>query len=97
MPASLPLIKVAPDTRGDAMAEAAAVVGVLPRGLARKVDHVDVRTVDQIALVMRDGKTVAWGSAEQSADKGEVLASLLKARPDASTYDVSVPGQPTTR
>jgi cell division protein FtsQ len=96
-PASLPLIKVAPDTRGDAMAEAAAVVGVLPPGLARKVDHVAVKTVDQIALVMRGGKTVTWGSAEQSADKGEVLASLLRARPDASTYDVSVPGQPTTR
>lgn len=96
-PATLPLIKVAPDTRGDAMAEAAAVVGVLPRPLARKVDHVVVETVDQIALVLRDGRTVTWGSAAQSADKAEVLDSLLRARPDASTYDVSVPGQPTTR
>lgn len=96
-PQTLPLIKVAPDTRGDAMAEAAAVVGVLPRALARKVEHVDVKTVDQIALVMRDGKTVAWGSAESSTEKAEVLDSLLQARPGARRYDVSVPGQPTTR
>ena len=51
-------------------------------------------TVDQISLVLRDGRTVEWGSAEQSELKAEVLVPLLK-RP-AQRYDVSVPGQPTT-
>ena len=43
---------------------------------------------------MRGGRTVTWGSAEQSELKAEVLAALLS-RPDRH-IDVSVPGQPTT-
>jgi cell division protein FtsQ len=35
---------------------------------------------------------VLWGSADDSANKAEVLAVLLKQK--ASFYDVSVPGQP---
>jgi cell division protein FtsQ len=36
-----------------------------------------------------------WGSAEDSAQKAEVLAVLLDR--DAKQIDVSVPGRPTTR
>ena len=53
------------------------------------------QTVDQISLVLRDGRTVAWGSAEDSDTKAKVLAVLLR-QPRAEKYDVSVPGQPTT-
>ena len=53
-------------------------------------------SVDQITLRLRDGREVLWGSADQSAEKAEVLAGLLAARPKASGYDVSVPGMPTT-
>ena len=63
--------------------------------LARQVDHVEVATVDQISLVLRDGRTVVWGSAEESELKAEVLAPLLSS--PGQTYDVSVPGQPTIR
>jgi cell division protein FtsQ len=35
-----------------------------------------------------------WGSADESDLKAQVLAVLL--RQPARTYDVSVPGQPTT-
>ena len=66
----------------------------LPSGLAARVDHVGVRGIDQVTLTMRRGATVIWGSEQQSALKAEVLQRLL-ARP-ASTYDVSVPGQPVT-
>ena len=45
--------------------------------------------------MLRDGRQVEWGSAEQSKQKAEVLAELLTAV-DAKHYDVSVPGQPTT-
>jgi cell division protein FtsQ len=38
---------------------------------------------------------VMWGSAENSAEKAEVLAVLLER--DAHEIDVSVPGRPTTR
>ena len=52
-------------------------------------------TVDQITLVLRDGRTVRWGSSADSDLKAEVLAQLIAAR-SAQAYDVSVPGQPTT-
>ena len=39
--------------------------------------------MDQISLVLRDGRTVVWGSADESDLKAEVLAVLLRAaRPD---------------
>lgn len=94
-PARLPRVELAADPGQDALREAAAVVTALPGDLAGKVDHVEVGSVDQISLVLRDDRTVIWGSAEQSELKGEVLAALLE-RP-GSTYDVSVPGQPTVR
>ena len=62
--------------------------------LARRVDHLEARSVDQISLVLRDGRTVVWGSADQSAEKAKVLQALLGF--DAQQYDVSVPGRPTT-
>jgi cell division protein FtsQ len=93
-PAGLPQVRTTTSTRSDALREAARVISALPADLARRVDHVEVETVDQISLVLRDGRTVAWGSADGSATKAEVLAVLL--RQPARRYDVSVPGQPTT-
>lgn len=93
-PTGLPHVRSSTDTRADALQEAARVISALPSDLDAKVDHVEVETVDQISLVLRDGRTVVWGSADQSEEKARVLAALLE-RP-AQTYDVSVPGQPTT-
>ncbi len=93
-PAGLPRVEVEADVADDALVEAAAVVAALPGDLAVQVDHVEVRTVDQVSLALRDGRTVRWGSADQSGQKAEVLAGLLAAR-RAPIYDVSVPGQPT--
>ena len=72
------------------------MVAALPKGLASRVDHVEVATVDQITLVMRDRREVLWGSAEESALKAEVVDKLLAAQ-KAPFYDVSVPGNPTYR
>ena len=93
-PAGLPHVQISSETRSDALAEAAKVISALPAELAGIVDHVEVQTVDQIELALRDGRVVVWGSAEESDEKARVLAALLQ-RP-AQTYDVSVPGQPTT-
>ena len=93
-PATLPRVVAGPAIGSDALAEAARVIASLPSGLAARVDHVGVRGVDQVTLVMRSGATVIWGSDAQSALKAEVLAKLL-AHP-AHIYDVSVPGQPVT-
>ena len=92
-PAGLPRIETPADTSRDALREAAAVVSALPGDIAGRVDHVEVTTVDQITLALRDGRTVVWGSAEESDVKAEVLAALL--RHPAKRYDVSVPEYPT--
>jgi cell division protein FtsQ len=94
-PPGMPVVHMAAHTRAEALAEAAKVVAALPADLAAKVDYVDVQTVDRIALQLRDGRTVRWGSADESDSKSRVLAVLLKQR--ASVYDVSVPGRPTIR
>ena len=73
---------------------AASVVSSLDPDVAKLVNHVDVQTVDQISLALKGGRTVIWGSAADSATKAQVLKALLKQ--PAKTYDVSVPGQPTT-
>jgi cell division protein FtsQ len=96
-PKDLPLITAPEDIGRDAMKEGADVAAALPAGIRNRVDHVEVESIDKISLVLRDERTVAWGSAEESADKARVLDALLAARPKAGEYDVSVPGQPTTR
>ena len=93
-PPGLPKVTTPLGTSSQALREAAKVVAALPLGLTKLIDHVEVRTVDQITLVLSDGRTVVWGSAAESAQKAEVLQALLQH--DAKTYDVSVPGQPTT-
>jgi cell division protein FtsQ len=93
-PAGLPRVTTPLGTSTEALREAARVVTALPAGLSRVVDHVEVRTVDQITLALGDGRTVVWGSAADSAQKAQVLQALLGH--EAKTYDVSVPGQPTT-
>lgn len=93
-PPGLPRISSTSQTTPDALREAATVVAALPRELSAMVDHIEVLTVDQITLVLRDQRIVLWGSSDDSATKAEVLLQLL--RQPAKVYDVSVPGQPTT-
>ena len=93
-PPGLPRISSTSQTTPEALKEAATVVSALPMELSAMVDHLEVLTVDQITLVLRDQRIVLWGSSDDSATKAEVLLRLL--REPAKVYDVSVPGQPTT-
>lgn len=93
-PAYLPRVVSTADTDSTALSEAARVIAALPRSVATRVDHVQVLSIDRIALVLHSGQTVIWGNATQSALKAEVLARLLPH--SAHIYDVSVPGQPVT-
>ena len=94
-PPGLPRVSSTTETTPEALQEAATVIAALPKQLRRLVDHVEVLTVDQITLVLRDGRTVVWGSSDDSKQKAEVLLALLEQ--PAQVYDVSVPSQPTTR
>lgn len=95
-PSGLPMVNTVSGTNSDALREAAAVASALPADLAKRVDHVEVTTVDSISLELRNDKRVVWGSSAQSDTKADVLIALMKAEPDVSLYDVSVPGQPVT-
>jgi cell division protein FtsQ len=94
-PRHLPLVRTDPGTPGEALAEGAKVVAALPPKIAGRVDAVDVASVDEIKLVLRSGRKVVWGSAEDSDQKAGVLAVLLKQ--PGTQIDVTVPGRPTTR
>jgi len=95
-PAGLPRIVTPAGLRSDAVTEGARVVASLPVALRPRLDRIEVRTVDDIALVLDDGRRVVWGSADESDAKAQVADALLSAV-RAQVYDVSVPGQPTTR
>lgn len=95
-PSGLPMVNTVTGTNSDALREAAAVASALPASLAKRVDHVEVTTVDSISLELRNDKRVVWGSSAQSDTKADVLVALMKAEPDVARYDVSVPGQPVT-
>jgi cell division protein FtsQ len=95
-PPGLPRVVTSIGTTSEALKEAAKVISALPQDLTLIVDHVLVTTVDQISLVLKDGRTVVWGSADESDTKAEVLETLL-ATVQAQVYDVSVPSKPTTR
>ncbi len=96
VPRGMPRIRPGGAAGTEALKEAATVVSALPKALATRVDHVEVATVDQITLVLRDQRQVLWGSAEQSELKAEVIDRMLAAV-KARVYDVSVPGNPTVR
>ena len=79
---------------GPALAEAMAVLAALPRDLSRRVVSVSAGTRDDVALTLRSGDLVRWGSAERGDVKAEVLRALLTRKADV--YDVSAPELPTT-
>ena len=76
-PSDLPRITTAAVTDAEALREAATVAGALPDDLRVLVDHIEVMSIDEIDLVLRDGRRVRWGSADRSEQKAEVLDALL--------------------
>jgi cell division protein FtsQ len=48
-----------------------------------------------VTLTLRDGRTVLWGGADESAAKARVLTALLGR--SGTVYDVSTPSVVTVR
>ncbi|MGY1746208.1 cell division protein FtsQ/DivIB [Blastococcus sp. SYSU D00695] len=68
----------------------------LPRDVRTRVATVAVASANDVVLVLDDGTTVLWGTAEESAEKADVLVALLEqlasgALDPATTIDVSAP------
>lgn len=97
-PKGLPLVAAGDDADAEALTEAGRVLAALPADLLRRVDSVQVDSVDDVRLLLRGGPRVLWGSAASSAQKAEVLDALTRhAARGVQQIDVSVPGRPTTR
>ncbi|MEU6315420.1 FtsQ-type POTRA domain-containing protein [Streptomyces sp. NPDC047014] len=74
--------------------EAVLVAGALPGPISGQTLQVTVVSYDSVVLKLTGGRTVRWGSGEQSDAKGRALTALLKAAPKAGHFDVSVPTAP---
>lgn len=93
-PRGLPKIELTTVAPADQRTQ--AVVGVLralPAQLRSLVVTVSARTPGSVTLGLTHGRTIRWGSADDSARKAEVLAPLMT-RP-GKVYDVSSPELPT--
>lgn len=95
-PARLPLFDLPEGADAVPSGRAVAhVAGALPAPLLAKVDSVDALDPDMITIDLADGRTVAWGSAADTAAKVRLLPVLLKQ--DGDVFDVSDPSHPFTR
>jgi len=90
-----PVIHAGATVDSEALAGAGAVAGSLPPALARKVTSIELHTVDDIELLLRNGQRVAWGSAADSDQKAQVAQVMLRKK--VSFVDVSVPARPAVR
>lgn len=82
------------DASEQGLAAALSVAQGLPEDLRRKVTSIEATTRNDVTLVLRDGATVMWGSADEGEMKARVLQTLFQTK--ARWYDVSAPGVPAT-
>ncbi|MFJ9925251.1 cell division protein FtsQ/DivIB [Streptomyces misionensis] len=107
-PKGVPLLRISASATGPAAAslrrfgpdrltrEAVRIAGDLPRPVGSLTRTVLVRSYDDVELELTDGRTVAWGSAENGRAKARSLTALMKAASGARHFDVSVPTAPAS-
>ncbi|MEV4297148.1 cell division protein FtsQ/DivIB [Microbispora rosea] len=89
-PPRLPVLRVQRAAVDDAATRAGlTVLRALPDSVLQRLRELRVPTPRSITLKLADGRTVLWGDAGRSAQKGRVLLAAL-AKPGTS-YDVSSP------
>lgn len=93
-PPGLPELVVTTARPDDPATHAAvSVLAAIPQQLRAQLVRVTAKTPGNVQLALADGRTVKWGSAENSERKAAVLAPLLT-RP-GKVYDVATPDFPT--
>ena len=90
-PAGQPLLEITGGTDSRAFESAGLVVRSLPADVRAALTGVRASTADDVTLTLSSGLTVIWGSADESALKGIVLADAIAAHPDAASIDVTSP------
>ncbi len=98
LPAGQPLIEVDGGVADEGFRAVAAVVRSLPADVRGQLTGATAATADDVRLELAGGASVVWGSAEDSALKATVLATLMRAAPPdtVAQYDVSAPSSPVT-
>lgn len=71
------------------------VLAVLPQPIRSRVRIVRAASPSSVTLVLRDGRRVLWGGADDTALKAQAAEALLKL--PGTVYDVSRPGVVTRR
>ncbi|MFG1797991.1 cell division protein FtsQ/DivIB [Nocardia sp. NPDC049149] len=74
---------------------AVGVLAVLPPALGIQVDEVVARSISDISLNLKDGRTVLWGGTNDATRKSAVVLPLLT-RP-GTVFDVSSPNLVTVK
>ncbi|MBE3009366.1 FtsQ-type POTRA domain-containing protein [Microbispora sp. NEAU-D428] len=95
-PPRLPVLRVQRAAVDDPATRAGlTVLRALPESVLQRLRELRVASPRSITLKLTDGRTVLWGDAGRSAQKGRVLLAAL-AKPGTS-YDVSSPQVVTVR
>jgi len=100
LPAGLPMAALPTDgddaagARAMAAGMVATVWAALPDDLRAQVDTLSADGVG-VTMSLTGGRTVRWGTGDDSDFKARVLGVLLSQRP-STTYDVSTPTRPVT-
>lgn len=77
------------------LSDVAVVVQAIPESWASRVQRIEALSPDMITIVLDQGQDIFWGSATDSELKAEVTTALLNVK--ATHFDVSSPGNPTSR
>ena len=100
-PPGLPVIDAGEPSIGNpGFLAAVEVLLALPTELAVTVDTITASTKDDVGFTLTGGtQSVTWGSADRSATKAKVLATLIAARGQGAAllYDVSAPDAAVVR
>jgi cell division protein FtsQ len=95
-PRTLPRLSMPSGTRSLATAQAeATVAAALGPKLLAKINSIQAFDPGAITLLLTDQRVVHWGTAARSADKAQILPTLL--RQPGTQIDVSNPDQPFVR
>ncbi|HTN55204.1 MAG TPA: FtsQ-type POTRA domain-containing protein [Microbacterium sp.] len=96
-PEGQPTLSIASGVDSAAFRSAGLVVRSLPAQLRAQVATVKASSADDVTLTLADGKSVVWGSEEDSVEKALVLVALIEKAPGSRTFDVSAPTVPVVR
>lgn len=88
-PKGHPKLEITGGLDSRAFRAAGTVVRSLSTELRSALVTVRASSGDDVALILSGGTTVIWGSPEDSSQKSMNLSAIMKAVPDARSYDVS--------